>query len=316
MKNIEVKNPPEALIELFSFKEWRQRIHLFDNLFTPGTRCEYEWEMCHLPNDLTGKSFIDVGANDGMYSFLAEKKGASVVTAIDLYTDKRNTELNMLTGWNVDRVKGVAMLKKSGIEIKSRSIYELDSLGRNYDVVYCGNVLAWLDKPVAGLRQVAQIATKQLIIREDISKVQGKPVLEYTNNRDQTACMFNGNEQFYREYLGMLGFKKIRIIPVDEYKIMEMRNNEFQKYNIVKGASVYINPFCDDLYEYQSGSVTATAASKINNRLFFNGIGWINEKDVKEVHFKMAPDNLLRKIIFERRYRKNALNNCMIFAEK
>lgn len=197
MKNIEIKDPSSDLVELFSLREWRQRIHLFDDIYTPGTRSEYEWEMCSFPGNLNGKSFIDVGANDGMISFLAEKKGASKVTSVDLYIADENTNLNMTQGWSIGRINKVKKVKQSSINVKPCSIYDLNQLNEQFDVVYCGNVIAWLDNPTEAISQLSKITKKQLIIREDISKIKGKPLLEYVNNHNLTSCMYNGNEAFY-----------------------------------------------------------------------------------------------------------------------
>ncbi|MEO8761959.1 MAG: DUF1698 domain-containing protein [Bacteroidia bacterium] len=316
MKNIEIKNPSQELIELFSLKEWRQRIHLYDNIYTPGTRSEYEWDMCVMPTNLFGKSFIDVGSNDGMMSFLAEKKDAKSVTSVDLYTNKENTHLNMVNGWAINRINQVKKIKKSTISIKPCSIYDLHTLNEKFDTVYCGNVIAWLNNPVEALKQLASITKEQLIIREDISKIKGKPVLEYINNDDFTGCMFNGNQTFYKTILKSLGFKKIEIIPVDEYKIVERREQDFKKFTFKENYKVYKNPFSDELAFINNTKQMATASVRINNRYFFNMIGWISENEVEEFKVQMIPTNLIKKVIFEKKYRKNLLDNSMIFATK
>lgn len=316
MKNIEIKNPSDNLVELFSLKEWRQQIHLFDNVYTPGTRAEYEWEMCSLPNDLGGKSFIDVGSNDGMFSFLAEKKNAGKILSVDLYIDEENTNLNMTHGWPIGRIKKVKAIKNSNIDVKSCSIYELNTLGQQFDIVYCSNVIAWLNSPTEALGQLSGIAKKQLIIREDISRIKGRPALEYVNNKELTGCMYNGNEEFYRMHLTALGYKKITFKPVDEYKIFELRHQQFPKHDIAAGIKIYENPFSDNVATVTSQKTAQAASVLINSRHFFNTIGWINEADTSIMKIKMIPENAIKRRIFENKFRKNMLQNCMIFAEK
>ena len=316
LKNIEIKNPSQELIELFSLKEWRQRIHLYDNIYTPGTRSEYEWDLCAMPTNFSGKSFIDVGSNDGMRSFLAEKKGAKEVMAVDLYVSEENTNLNMINGWAINRINQVKKVKHSSILIQTCSIYDLHALNKKFDTVYCGNVIAWLDNPVEALKQLASITTEQLIIREDISKIKGKPLLEYTNNDDFTSCMFNGNQTFYKTILKSLGFKKIEIIPVDEYKIVEQRERDFEKFTLKAKCKVYKNPFSDELAFTNTTNQIATGSTLVNNRYFFNMIGWVSANEVDEFKAQMIPTNSIKKIIFEKKYRKNLLDNSMIFATK
>lgn len=316
MKNIEISSPSNGLVELFSLKEWRQRIHLLDEIYTPGTRSEYEWEICSFPNDLTGKSFIDVGANDGMISFLAERKGAAKVTSVDLYVDDENTNLNMTQGWSIGRINKVKEIKKSSIIVKACSVYDLGHLNEQFDVVYCGNVIAWLSNPMEAISQLTKVTKKQLIIREDISKIKGKPVLEYVNNNDLTSCMYNGNKEFYTKYLKSLGFKSIVFKPVDEYGILERRDRDFPKFTIKENTKVYKNPFSDEDLSIKDVTSVSSASILVNNKYFFNLLGWVKKTDVEIYPYNMVPKNLFKKIIFEKKYRKNMINNCMIFAEK
>lgn len=316
MKNIIINNPPYELVELFSLKEWRQRIHLYDDIYTPGTRCEYEWDLCKMPDKLSNQTFIDVGSNDGMMSFLAEQKGAKEVTSVDLYINDDATNLDMTNGWSINRIQKVKSFKKSTISILPCSIYNLATLNKKYDIVYCGNVIAWLDNPIEALKQLGSLTNKTLIIREDISKIKGKPVLEYINNETFTSCMFNGNRSFYISVLKSLGFKNIEIVPVDEYEIVERRANDFEKFTICDKAKIFINPFTPEIEGMNTNSKISTASVKINNKYFFNMIGWVDESDVKPYYGQMIPNNPVKRLIFEKKYRKTLLDNSMIFATR
>lgn len=64
----------KKLEKIFSYQNWRQSIEVENNIFTPGHITPDMWTFVGLPASLQGKSFLDVGANDGMFSFLAEKK--------------------------------------------------------------------------------------------------------------------------------------------------------------------------------------------------------------------------------------------------
>ena len=64
--------------------EWWHKIDLGNGIITPGKVNTFEkLKRIGLPDDLTGKSVLDIGAWDGFYSFEAERRGASRVVAID-----------------------------------------------------------------------------------------------------------------------------------------------------------------------------------------------------------------------------------------
>jgi tRNA (mo5U34)-methyltransferase len=317
MNNITIEDTDPRLKELFSFREWRQRIHLFNELYTPGTRCEYEWEMCHLPENLNGTTFLDVGANDGMFSFLAEKKGAKRVKAVDLYVENETNSWNMTNGWPIGRITKIKELKGSGVEIGRCSVYDLSLLMEKFDTVYCGNVLAWLQNPYEALRQLSSVTGKRLLIREDVSKLSGTPVLEFVHLNMPNSCMFNGNGEYYTKALKDLGFKKVEIKPIDEYRIFERRATDFEKFRIPAGTGVFKNPFDQVESDQKLTSEKIVSASiLVNNRFFFDQTGWVDKDAVKPVGASLIPKNPIKKMIFERKFRKEMLNNCLIIAER
>ena len=65
--------------------EWRHHIEIGD-LLTEG-----EWNKKHqdkiascIPSDLQGKTVLDIGFNDGYFSFLSEERGAEKVTGVEI----------------------------------------------------------------------------------------------------------------------------------------------------------------------------------------------------------------------------------------
>jgi hypothetical protein len=66
--------------------KWFHQIDLGHGILTPGDgKNRQKLAGFHLPDDLTGKTFLDVGAWDGFFSFEAERCGASRVLATDSY---------------------------------------------------------------------------------------------------------------------------------------------------------------------------------------------------------------------------------------
>lgn len=77
---------------------WWHRIPLTSDYTTPG-ECphgnESDFESRFgLPKDLTGKTVLDIGGWDGLFSFEAEKRGASEVDMIDIYQTPKQYKAN------------------------------------------------------------------------------------------------------------------------------------------------------------------------------------------------------------------------------
>ena len=69
--------------EILNHLSWYHRIPLGGGRFTPGIfqTDPFHWELLNLPDRLDDKSFLDIGAANGLHSFEAEKRGAQRVLA-------------------------------------------------------------------------------------------------------------------------------------------------------------------------------------------------------------------------------------------
>ena len=74
--------------------DFYHRIKLSDNITTPGiNRKQIQKNIDQIKKlDLKNKKVLDIGCRDGIYSFEAEKMGASEVIAIDNDISKAATE--------------------------------------------------------------------------------------------------------------------------------------------------------------------------------------------------------------------------------
>ena len=77
----------DALIQRMNEIDWFHSIPLKDGIVTPGRDDSMSKlkQVC-LPEDLSGKSVLDIGAWDGFFSFQAERNGAERVLATDHYS--------------------------------------------------------------------------------------------------------------------------------------------------------------------------------------------------------------------------------------
>src|SRR5690242_5072902 len=98
-----------------------------------------------IPEDLTGKRVLDIGAWDGWFSFEMEKRGAEVL-AIDNWDNPRFHQMRQMMG--------------SSVEYRIMDVYELtpERIGR-FDLVLFLGVLYHLKHPILALERVAALST-------------------------------------------------------------------------------------------------------------------------------------------------------------
>jgi tRNA (mo5U34)-methyltransferase len=77
----------ESLNQQIKAIDWWHPIDLGNGVVTPGIDCTpSRLAEIRLPEDLRGKSVLDIGAWDGFFSFEAERRGARRVLATDSFS--------------------------------------------------------------------------------------------------------------------------------------------------------------------------------------------------------------------------------------
>src|SRR5258708_22850591 len=114
-----------------------------------------------LPDDLRGRSVLDVGAWDGFFSFEAERRGAARVVATDHYSWHG-------VGWGTGQGKAgfdfARAALKSRIEDMDLDVMDLSpSVVGRFDVVLFLGVLYHLPNPLSALERVSSVASDLLI---------------------------------------------------------------------------------------------------------------------------------------------------------
>ena len=123
---------------------WRHRIDVGHGIVTPGRENSLgDVRRLAIPDDLSGKRVLDIGCSDGYFSFECERRGA-LVTAIDDFTS---------TPYNDGQhgFKIAAELLNSKARFVTLSVYDIDQLEEEYDVILLLNVLYHLRHPALAL---------------------------------------------------------------------------------------------------------------------------------------------------------------------
>ena len=117
-------------------------------------RPTWEFVRAHLPEDLSGKSLLDVGCNAGFYSFEAAGRGASRVLGVDA---QRHL---------VRQARFCARaLGAKGVEFEKMSVYDLDArrMGQ-FDVTLALGLVYHLKHLVLALEKLFQVTRELLIV--------------------------------------------------------------------------------------------------------------------------------------------------------
>ncbi len=122
-------------------------------IYTPGAARDHRYRVSMLPEDFGGKSVLDVGTFDGFYAFLAERRGAERVVAID----NEQYRLWVASRWGIELKGGegfraIHRLLDSAVEYQRMDAFELDRLQERFDLVYCFGILHRVENPLGLLR--------------------------------------------------------------------------------------------------------------------------------------------------------------------
>lgn len=145
---------------------WFHCIPLPDGSVTPGQDVDSAAKIAfnRIPEDLTGKTVLDIGAWDGLFSFEAERRGAARVLATDSFAWTGE-------GWGDKRSFQLAReLLESRVEDKDLDIMDLspEAVGGEWDVVFCLGVLYHLRHPLLALEKVASVTREMAIVSTSV----------------------------------------------------------------------------------------------------------------------------------------------------
>src|SRR6266536_5981801 len=124
-----------------------------EGIYTPGAARDHRYRVSMVPEDFAGMSVLDVGTFDGFYAFLAERRGAERVVAVD----NEQYRLWVASRWGVELEGGegfraVHGLLGSAVEYRRMDAFALDGLEERFDLVYCFGILHRGENPLGLLR--------------------------------------------------------------------------------------------------------------------------------------------------------------------
>lgn len=111
-----------------------------------------------IPENLAGKTVLDIGCNAGFYSIEMKRRGADRVVGVDF--DDRYLE----------QARFAAEVKGADIEFRKLSVYDVAELGERFDIVLFMGVLYHLRHPLLALDLIHDHVAGDLLIYQSMQR--------------------------------------------------------------------------------------------------------------------------------------------------
>ena len=202
---------------------WFHKIRLFDDLVTPGWSDPEKEKLPYfgMPKKLSGLRVLDIGCAEGYFSFLAEKRGALEVVAIDSFPDS-------IRRFNICRA---ALDSKATAYLSS--VYDLSprTFG-TFDLVLFYGVLYHLRNPLLALERILDVCTGTLLLQTAVYEVPGfseQPLAKFypggmqsgpVSEKGEHECFdptvfWMPNRTCVKSMVHSVGFRKIELVSDD-----------------------------------------------------------------------------------------------------
>jgi tRNA (mo5U34)-methyltransferase len=151
-------NDDDALrLAIAKLGPWYHDVQLTTGVSTNPINKQYmanRWRFLEpfIPDDLTGKSVLDIGCNAGFFSFEMKKRNAARVVGVDIMPHIL-AQARFLSHWS-----------KLPIELRELGVYDIESLGQFDFVVFIG-VLYHLRHPLYALEKVASVCKETMYLQ-------------------------------------------------------------------------------------------------------------------------------------------------------
>lgn len=160
--------------KLIQEARWYHSFEVLPGVWTPGVHRTDSRAILNsrfnLPEDLTGKTALDIGALDGPHSFELERRGAKV-TSLDIQD------------WNVSGYSTAHKVIGSKNTYIQGSVYDLVELvkGQKFDIILFFGVWYHLKNPVLAFEQISGVMTEQTLLC-----FEGEVLKNYAEKFDET----------------------------------------------------------------------------------------------------------------------------------
>jgi tRNA (mo5U34)-methyltransferase len=200
-----------TLEERVAHNRWYHRIELRPGLWSPGSMdASKRLPGLGIPEDLAGKTVLDIGAWDGFFSFEAERRGATRVLAVDSYAWNGS-------GWGTKACFDLAR-EALGSRVEDLEIgpTELSAAAvGTFDVVLFLNVLYHLRHPLLALEKIFEVTGEMLILETHVDLVDSaRPAMVFypgSELADDPTNWWGPNPALVTAMLRDVGFTEVKL---------------------------------------------------------------------------------------------------------
>lgn len=156
--------PDEIRSKVESLGPWFHNIDLHGIKTAPshflGDYPSVKWKRfaTAIPQDLSGKSVLDIGCNGGFYAIEMKRRGAARVMAVD-------SDESYLA-----QARFAAQVLDAEIEFARLSVYDVGALGERFDIVLFMGVLYHLRHPLLALDLIREHVAKDLLVFQSMQR--------------------------------------------------------------------------------------------------------------------------------------------------
>ncbi len=191
---------------------------------TIGDQGEITSRLNFIP-DLSGKTFLDIGSEEGYAVFNAINKGAKFAKGLNIEEEKEydffpdykrpaaltSRERNQINLSQKFLTKEYGLEKNDNIKFDYKNIYQLSE--EKFDFVFCFGVLYHLKNPYLALENLYKITNETLIL-----ETQGIKNNNYLNAKiDENDGFIRHSSNSLAFLLEKVGFRKVEVL-VDAYR--------------------------------------------------------------------------------------------------
>lgn len=206
---------------------WWHTIELPGGVKTRGHQRieEQDFIARNIPKDLSGKTVLDIGAADGRFSFLAEKRGAAKVVAIDVFQGYKPEEGRVGIGQDGRPfLKTFALAKDalhSRVSYENLDLFELGDLPLKFDLIFLFGVYYHLEDPVRGFQTVVgKLNPGGLLLVEGLvrSGNRNAKLHRFRASEIEPTTFCSANIAWLTEALQNAGLEKVGDVSLLTYK--------------------------------------------------------------------------------------------------